>query len=300
MNYFAVDAGGTEVKWAVISPEYEILEKGSFPSPTESADLFVEQIAKVVREQRETFTGIGLSVPGTLRGDEDGMVEGGGMLTYLDGVPLGKKLREKCGIPVYVENDGKCCALGEYASGALKGSKVGAVMVLGTGVGGGIVLDGKVFRGAHCFAGEFSFLQLHPMATGDPNSLFGFVGGWKCGLLARVLKEKNLPEDTAMDGYQIFELINAGDEAAIRALEQYAAAIAQQIWNVQAMFDPDVIAIGGGISRQPKLIETIQKALDTMVEENPLKQFPTPHVVPCIHGNDANLLGAVYQCRQRI
>ncbi len=305
MEYFAVDAGGTFVKWAVVTEDYEIKEKGQFPTPYEDAEKLVERIWEEARKRTKMqngkeFLGIGLSVPGTVLDDEDGTVKGGGLLRYLHGAPLGKMMREKSGLPSYVENDGKSCALGEYSAGALKGCKVGVVIALGTGVGGGIVIDGKVFKGAHSFAGEFSFIQLSPMASGDMDSRFGGAGGWRSGLLRHVLEEKGLPMDTDMDGKQIFELVCQGDRQAMRGLERYAADVAQQIWNIQAVLDPDVIAIGGGISGQPVLTEKIREAVERMTEENPLKQFPTPNVVTCLHRNDANLLGAVCNCRQRM
>lgn len=300
MNYFAADDGGTSVKWAVITPNFEIVKKGSFPTPYEDARVLAGRIADVAGACGETFRGIGLSVPGTVFDDEDGLVRGGGFLEYLDGVAIGKMLRELCQIPVYVENDGKSCALGEYRKGALAGCKIGVVMVLGTGVGGGIVIDGSIWKGFHSFAGEFSFIQRQPQKTEDMSNRFGMAGGWKNGLLRRVLEAKGLPLDTEMDGEQIFRLINGKDPAAQTALGQYTDDLALQIWNLQAVLDPQVIAIGGGISRQPALMEGIHRSLSRMVEGNRLKQFPVPKVVSCVHGNDANLLGAAYNCEQQM
>lgn len=300
MNYFAADVGGTAVKWAVVTPEYQVVKKGSFPMEFTDGDSLLSAIAGTAGQQKEAFAGAGISMPGTLFDDEDGVVHGGGHLRFMNQVPMGKSLRERLGIPVYVENDGKSCALGEYAVGALRGHRIGVVMVLGSGVGGGIVIDGNVYKGAHCFAGEMSFVQLRPGSTQDMTQRFGGSGGWKTGLLRNVLEEKGYPADTELDGNGIFELINGGDEAAIRGLRRYAADIAMQIWNLQAILDPEIFAIGGGISEQPALMAAIQEAIDEMVEQNSLKQFPVPVVMRCEHGNDANLLGAVYRCRQRM
>lgn len=305
MYYFAADAGGTLVKWAVLDEHYGIHGSGQFPTPYEGAEQLADRIGEEADLQAkrlgiERFRGIGLSVPGTVYGDREGTVYGGGILRFLHGMPFGKMVEERCGAPAYVENDGKCCALGEYTAGALRGCRTGVVMALGTGVGGGIVIDGRVFKGSHCFAGEFSFLQLSPMAAGKMGNRFGAAGGWKSGLLKNVLEEKGLPADTEMDGAEIFDLIEQGDQAAMAGLERYAADIAWQIWNIQAVLDPEVIAIGGGISGRPVLIETIRRAVERMAEENPLKQFPVPQVVRCAYGNGANLVGAVCSCRQRI
>lgn len=107
------------------------------------------------------------------------------------------------------ENDGKSCALGEYSAGALKGSKVGIVLVLGTGVGGGIVINDQIFKGAHDFAGEFSFICEKPELGLTEWNEFGKACGWKTGLQALVLQKKHLQTDCDLDGSQIFELIHA-------------------------------------------------------------------------------------------
>lgn len=299
-RYLAVDIGGTAVKWAVVSEEFQMEARGEFPTPYTDAEDLSERVAAISREQKEALSGIGISVPGTLQDEPDGVIDGGGVLTYLHRAPFGKLVREKSGLPCFVENDGKSCALGEYADGALKGCRVGVVMVLGTGIGGGIVIDGQVFKGVHAFAGEFSFLTCSRDASLDFGHIFGFYGGWKNGLLAEVLRRKGLPEDTEMNGRDIFRLINGGDREAMEALRAYSRGIAAQIHNLQAILDPELFAIGGGISAQPALLDAIQEALDSIYRDSPFPQFPIPRVVRCEHGGDANLLGAVYQCVQRI
>lgn len=299
-KFFGVDIGGTAVKWAVITEAFEIVKKGEFPTPYENADVLAGQITAVFQQQQETFSGIGVSVPGTLRDEPDGVVEGGGCLRYLDGIPLGKMLRERTGCRCFVENDGKSCALGEYTSGALKDCRVGVVLVLGTGVGGGIVIDGKVFKGSHAFAGEFSYLLERPGGSLRFEDMLGKSCGWKAGMLAELLNRKGLPADTPMNGHDIFRLIHEGDEDAAAALKKFTRHLATQIHNLQAVLDPDVFAVGGGISNQPVLIEQLVKDVEQIYESTDFKQFPKPHIVHCEHGSNANLLGAVYLCRQRM
>ena len=299
-KYFAVDIGGTAVKWAIVTDEYEILKKGEFPTTYEGPERLVESIASACEEQGEIFAGIGISAPGTFYDEPDGIVYGGGSLTFMDKVPLGKMLRERVGLPCFAENDGKSCALGEYSAGALKGCKVGIVMVLGTGIGGGIVIDGNIFKGAHSFAGEFSFICDDPEKGLQEWNEFGKSGGWKTGLQMLALKEKGIPMDADVDGRTIFEWINNGDESAIAALETYCKRLALKINNLQVVLDPEVVAIGGGISNQPVLLETLQKRLDQMYGDTPWKQIPVPKIVHCEHGSDANLLGAVYHCKSKM
>lgn len=299
-RYLGVDIGGTAVKWAVVTEDYEILKKGEFATPYDGGEALADRIAAVYREQGEDFEGIGVSIPGTLRDDPDGIVEGGGNLRFLNQVPFGKLVRERCGVPCFVENDGKSCALGEYTAGALKGCRCGVVLVLGTGVGGGIVIDGRVYRGIHSFAGEFSFIMEKPGEKLGMGAMLGSSCGWSSGLRAELLKRKGLPEDTPMDGYQIFELVNKNDKEAQEALNIFCQHLAVQIHNLQAILDPEIFAIGGGISNQPALMEALQRSLDFIYEGTIFTQMPIPKIVRCQYGSSANILGAVYRCRQRM
>ncbi len=299
-QYFGVDIGGTAVKWALVTEDYRVLKKGEFATPHDGAEKLADAVAAVYREQGADSKGIGVSIPGTLRDDPDGIVEGGGVLKFLDQAPFGKMVRERCGVPCFVENDGKSCALGEYTTGALKGCGSGVVLVLGTGVGGGIVIDGRVYKGAHSFAGEFSFIMERPGEKLGLGTIFGSSCGWSAGLKADLLRRKNLPEDTEMDGHQIFDLINSGDEDACSALQTFCSHLATQIHNLQAILDPEIFAIGGGISNQPVLMKVLQESLDYIYEDKVLPQMPIPKVVRCQNGSQANILGAVYRCRQRM
>lgn len=292
--YLAVDIGGTAIKWAVIDQDYHIRNRGEYPTPYDGPEKIVEVIAMIVGMQIESISAIGVSVPGTVPQHSDRIIYGGGVLTFLDKIPLGKLIKEATGLPCHIENDGKCCALGEYSVGALKGSKIGIVIVIGTGIGGGIVINGQVFKGAHDFAGEFSFICAKPELGLTEGNEFGKACGWKSGLQALVVQKKQIQTDCDLDGHRIFELIHAGDGEAIEALEIYCERLAMQINNLQVVLDPEVIAIGGGISGQPVLFETLQKRLDKMYDETVWKHIPRAKIVRCKHGNDANLFGAIY------
>lgn len=308
MNHLGIDIGGTQTKWAVISPDYEVLARGSVDTSFSTTDEEMALLDEIVLPLLGDIAGIGVSVPGRLpAGDSDGTIIGGGALTFNHGFALGRALREAYGLPVAVENDGKACALGEYAAGALSGCDVGAVLVIGTGIGGGIVVDGKVLRGSHGFAGELSFLGICDPTVVSSEGCFGIAGGWK-SLRTMVLQEKGLLDvngrptsdgfdPSQVDGRKVFEWINAGDEAALRGLDRYATIICSHAFDIQTMVDPEVIAIGGGISAQPALIEALRAKMDEMMDKVSFLKAPTPRIVCAAHGNDSNLLGSVYECR---
>ncbi len=294
MSFLGLDIGGTDIKWAVFSSKYEILARGNTPTPQSSLEDLMAALAPIVT--RGDFTGVGVSVPGSIPEALNGVVLRGGHLTYLDNVPLGRLLGQLCPAPVFIENDGKCCALGEYAFGALKGVHIGVVLAIGTGIGGGIIIDGRILKGIHAFAGEFSFLITDRDKGLSSETIFGRSGGWRSGLMQRVIKAKALSCDTELNGIEIFALINSGDPAALEALEDYAQSFAVHVLNLQTTLDPDVIALGGGIGAEPALLRSIRRGIDRLVGGNPLN-MPLPNIVHAATGKDANLLGAVYGLR---
>ncbi len=300
-NTLAVDIGGTQVKWAIVDEDYGTPERGSPKTDFSSADELIAAVVRLVRKHASGVGGVALSVPGTiLEQDPTGTVIGGGALRYMDGCPLGQRVGDASVLPVVVMNDGKSCALGEYAMGALRGCRVGVAMAIGTGLGGGIVFDGRVLAGAHGFAGEFSFLPTSYDHGLDIRYATALSMGWK-GLRDDVCREKELPdaEREATDGRAVFEWVNAGDTAARRGLDTYTRRLATLLFSLQATVDPDVFALGGGISAQPALLASLRANIDAMYEPWPLKQLPKPNVVLAQHGNDANLFGATYELRRR-
>lgn len=164
----------------MLGEDFSIRERGSLPTGFTTADETVAALISLVEPYRERVSAVGVSAPGGIyEGDVTGTIHRGGALTFMDGCPLGKLMREALGVPIAVNNDGKCCALGEYAAGALRGARFGVVLAIGTGIGGGIVIDGKVLRGAHCFAGEFSFLRNDVTTAASMENSFAGSGGWR-------------------------------------------------------------------------------------------------------------------------
>lgn len=296
-EFFGIDVGGTAVKWAVLGEDYSIRERGSLPTSFSAAEEVVETLIGLVEPYRERVSAVGVSAPGGIyEGDADGTIHRGGALTYMDGCPLGRLLRERLGMPVSVNNDGKCCALGEYAAGALRGHRIGVVLAIGTGIGGGIVIDGHVLRGSHGFAGEFSFLRNDVTRAAAMDNVFAGTGGWRA-LRDAAVAEKGLPADTAVDGRRVFEWIEAGDEAAQRALDRYARTFDAQLVNLQAVLDPEVFVIAGGISCHPELIDALRAQMPAALAgyEGGFASIPEPQIKVAELGNDANLYGAVQE-----
>ena len=160
--YLVFDVGGSAIKYALMKKHGDIAKKGSEPTHLDipnGLEVFVKSIVDIYEsfKGRETIDGIAMDLPGQIDVD-NGIVYGGGALQFLDKVPLGKIISEKCdGINVALENDGKCAALAEAWQGNGKSYDNVFVMVFGTGVGGGLVVNQRVLRGANLSAGEISY-----------------------------------------------------------------------------------------------------------------------------------------------
>ena len=298
-NYLVFDWGGTFLKYAVIDKKANIIEKDKVPTPqptdNNEADrkAFFGVIDEIVEKYKDGVDGIAISMPGMID-IRRGYTMTAGWIKYLAGMYLVDYMSARYGLRVAVQNDGKCAALAEYWKGSLSDVKNGAVMVLGTAIGGGIIIDGKLYSGTHFSAGEYSFMFLDAKAR-EFDSTWGYYGAK--GLIKEVCKITG-DDPEKLDGVELFERANVGEEGVLEGLKNYTDVLAVSMYNLNVLFDFDKIAIGGGISKQPLLMEYIQESLKAFDNRNPLRAFddyvPQPNVVVTKFNNDANLIGALF------
>lgn len=294
-EYLVFDWGGTFLKYGLMNEEAEILEKGKVPSPSkeDNKEIFLDTVNEIVQKYRDRIEGMAISSPGIID-SEKGIIETVGVFPYLDGCHITKELEDRYLLPVSIENDGKSAALAEVWKGNLKDVKDGAVVLLGTGVGGGIVLDGKLRRGKDFFAGEFSSMCFNLSRPKDPGSYFASLGAG--GLVSKVIGYMNL--DHECDGEEAFAYINEDDDNALAALKEYTDDLALALFSLNVMLDLEKICIGGGISLQPKLMEFLKESIHEIPSYHPDMvqgmNLPLPVVDVCRFHNDANLIGALY------
>lgn len=293
-NLFAIDIGGTDIKYGVVTPENDVISTGKTPTPYETPEHLVNLLVQLVLQCPEQVDGIAVSLPGSPYGNE-GIVRRGGALKYLRGFPLGEALHKASGLPATLENDGRCAALGEYCAGALQNAHCGVMLVIGTSLGGGILLDGDILDGFQSFAGRFSHLLVEDSA-GNLVRVGDLIG--KEGLRRAVVSACGLSKDTPLTGFEIFERINSEDSAAQKGLDDFCRPIALLVSNLQIILDPDQIVLGGGISAQPTLLESVQRQLNQISAWSSVSR-PVSHVELSKLGNRANLVGAAEVCRRR-
>lgn len=287
-NYLAIDVGGTRLKVGLIDRAGNIIEKYNERTVTTRLPEFLVQLHQVIDRYADQIRGVAFSVPGKVAHPTD-TIKGGGALTFMDGVNLRDELQ--LDLPVAVENDGKAAALAELWLGELNDVADGMAIVLGTGVGGGLVLNGELVYGTHYQAGELSFI-FGQIETGMETSIG--LHGSAVEMIKRIGTQLQLPEID--DGLTVFEHINAGEPAANEIFDAYANQIALLIQNIQAITDIQRIVIGGGISAQPIVAERIREKYLAFFNGNELvKATLTPaEIVAGKFANDANLFGAVY------
>ena len=295
-EYLVFDWGGTYLKYALMNEDTGILEQGKIPSPgkQDSREIFLEKADGIVQAYRSRISGIAVSAPGIID-SQRGILKVVGAFPYLCGYALKEDFQNRYGLPAAVENDGKCAALAEYWKGSLAGCNSGAVMILGTAVGGGIILDGKLRRGPHGSAGEFSGMCTNILDPADDRNYWGSLGAK--GLL-RMYAEKTGCDPAELTGEAFFERVNIGEAEALDVLYEYTGRLAMQIFSLNLLLDLDKVCVGGGISRQPMLLKSLQRSVDHLKKIHPdLVQgtaLPLPVTDVCKFYNEANLIGALY------
>lgn len=316
--YLVFDVGGTFVKYAIMTSEGEVLDKGKTPTrnkPGEGVEDFLNSLEEIYVRYRAQYEieGIAAGLPGQID-VEEGIVYGGGGIPYLDGVRLQELLSKRCGnIRVSLENDGKCAALAEVWKGNASEAKNAVVLVFGTGIGGGIIIDRKVHRGEHLLAGEVSFCLLdmdrkaleniepvEAMKTVEEEyEKCYYLQSAQCAtgaLVYRVASAKGLSLEE-VDGEKIYQWVGEGDRITIDILEDAYFDIAKLCVNLYVSFDPDVILIGGGISAQPAFFEGINRYVEQLKKVT--KVYRHLKLDVCKFRNDSNLLGALYHFKQK-
>jgi len=234
------------------------------------------------------LSGIAISYCGEMN-PFTGLIKNGGSYRFNDNKNIKQILWSKCHVPVSIENDGNCAALAELYRGSLKETSNGAVLVLGTGVGCAIIINGELYRGCNYFAGAATFSLIDSKHDFDWQNTFGLIGG--VGYLTRNYEKRFALERNSIDGLAFFNKANHNDIASLEILRDYTKNLARYIFNMQMLLDLENISIGGGISTQPLLLTMLKKEVSDLFDCIPVPVTP-PEIKVCHYYNDANLIGA--------
>lgn len=293
-KYLVFDWGGTSLKYAYMSDGAQILEKGSVPTPSKNStkEQFYDLIDSVIRKYTNV-DGIAISSTGVID-SEKGYVKIIGALPFLDNTSLVEELSKKYQLKVSIENDGRCAALAELWLGNLSDIDDGAVVVIGTNIGAAIILNHQLRRGKQFLAGEMCAMCCDEHHQDVP---YSYIGQHGTPYLCELIQDKKSMKES-IDGMQAFRLIHDGDEDAIIALHEYTDLLAIQLFNLNILLDLEKIVIGGGISEQKELMDSLKESIKNLSKIHPdiVKgiQYPLPNIDVCKFHNEANLIGALY------
>ncbi|MBC2850257.1 ROK family protein [Cetobacterium sp. 8H] len=293
MNIIAIDIGGTEIKYGLVNEGGEILFSSSLlTEASKGVEQLLEKIYKIVDEikLKTHIDGIGVSATGQIDGKKGKVVGGTNLIPGWIGTELVKILEEKYKIPAILENDVNCASLGEMWMGAAKNKKNFICLTIGTGIGGGVVLNGELLTGEGSVAAEFGHLQI-------------VKNGKECGCgnrgcyqaYASTTALLNLVEEKIgkrINGKEFFEEIHKNSTPYIEILNEWVDYFTDGLSSLIYIFNPSLVVIGGGISKQGDfLMEIFKKSLEKKVMKNYLDILTLKMAE---RGNDAGILGASY------
>lgn len=304
MKYcFGVDIGGTTVKMGLFQTDSVLVDKWEIPTRKELAeDVILSDIAYAIRErliqyqvQKDDVVGIGVGVPAAVTGE--GFVKQVANLGWKE-KDVKKELEELTGIEVKVANDANIAALGEMWKGGGEGYKSLVMVTLGTGVGGGIILNGQILTGTNGGGGEIGHILANRNETeccgcGKKGCLEQYASATGIARLAKNILAENT-RDTILNkedvsAKTVFDAVKAGDEVAIEVAEQFGAYLGYALADLGAVLDPEIFVIGGGVSKAGEILFTYVKKY---YEERTFFTCKNVKFALAKLGNDAGIYGA--------
>jgi len=309
--YVGIDLGGTNIVAGVVDEEYNIIAKASTktncPRPEkEIADDMARMALEAVKNANLTIDQIewiGVGTPG-IANSETGIIEYSNNLGFKN-TPMVKYIQETIDKPVFIENDANAAAYGEFVAGAANGAKNAVCITLGTGVGGGIIIDGKIYSGsnfagaeightvievdgAQCSCGRKGCFEAYSSATGLIRMTKEAIAEHPDCIMAQSEKEKG--KVTARTS---FDCMRAGDKYAKAVVDKYIKYLAAGITNTINIFQPDILCIGGGVCNEgdPLLLPMKELVAKEVYTRNSPKNT---EIVIAKLGNDAGIIGAAF------
>ena len=291
-NILTIDIGGTFIKYGIFDEKYNLYTKGKINTPKENIDSFLEALNNIY-QQFTNIEGIAISMPGLVDADNGSAIIDGA-LAFLKHDNIQKLISDYLNIKVHIENDARCATLAELILGNLSDVNNGATIIFGTGIGGGIVIDRKIIKGANLYAGELSYLSIDLAKNMQGNNFFDAY----CSLIGMASIIENKIGIKNISGIEIFKMIKEGNKDIEKIMRDICHKIAMIIYQLQFVIDPEKVLIGGGISQEPLFINYIQEEIKKIALDNPKIRI-MPKVDKCYFGNDANLLGALLNYKNR-
>lgn len=300
----AIDIGGTNIKYGIAFPEGKILQKELMPyAPkvpfSELVNLLSERLKILAAKSGSNIKAIAISSPGYIHPQTGVLLDGANNVPSLQGYSLTQGFENYLNVPAYVENDGTCAALGELYFGAGRNYDNFVVITLGTGIGGGVIINRQILKGKNGEPAEIGAICLDPRGPVNYSGIPGTFESLACasGILSlyQKLSEEKFRHRTIRE---IIELAEAGEETAKLTIDKTGQYIAQALGIMINLLNLEACIIGGGISAAGSLLtESIQKHLPSFTWPLLLKKAK---LLLAELGNDAGLLGAVAMVKSKM
>lgn len=283
------DIGGTNVKYAAISIEKQIIDRNYFKTDIQNGDNVLNEMCRIIEDYSYRFEVIGVTIscPGFVN-TKTGLIESGNIISGFNQLNIRDYFVEKFNVPVAVENDANCATIAEHTLGNGQGSENIVCVTLGTGVGGGIIINNKIYNGSHFMAGEFGFMFINGIK--DPEL--------EDDILSNYASTRALIEETSkelgydIDGVELFNQAKNGNPICQKNIELFYDYLAMAIYNICYILNPDKVLIGGAISQQQRLIEKLKDRLSQLKLRFSRDLTEYIQIEKCKYLNDAGLMGS--------
>lgn len=316
VNFIGIDLGATKIKAGIVSEDGKIIDKTAMHTPVsgridvvlDSIDMLTAQLLKTDNRTIRSINGIGVGIPGVC--NDEGLVYYAPNL-FWNNVPLGYLLKEKTNIPIFVENDATMAIVGEAECGIAKGISNCVLITLGTGIGGGIIINGDVYKGSHgigaeighmivgenfynCNCGNNGCLETFSSAT----ALVKYTEKLLLDSNNSLILEKIDSDMEKPDAKLIFDCAKKGGLVAGKAVDRLVRYLAIGIGNIINILDPEMVIIGGGISKAGDyLINKLKKEVPKNIW---LKSMNLAEIVLAGLGNDAGIIGSAMYAKSKL
>lgn len=289
MRILCFDIGGTFIKYGLCDENFNLLEKDKIPTLAENGgQSIIERVIEII-EQYDGIDRVAVSTAGQVDSENGIVVYSTDNIPYYTGMRVKSLIENKTGIPTFVENDVNSAALGEAHFGAAKGVSDFVCLTLGTGIGGAIFLNNKLYKGSASSAGELGHMIIH---SGGKQCTCGGEGCYECYASASALiKAVNKVSPVELNAFQIFEKENIEKPEIRSEIDKWIDEIIVGLVNIIYIFNPSMIVLGGGIMNEDYIIELIDRKIYTRLMDN----FKNVKIVRPKLGNDAGMIGAAYE-----
>ncbi len=313
MHAVGIDIGGTKIAGAVVAADGSIVREARVPTPATDSDAIAAAVVEMVRELSagEQVVGAGVAAAGFIDADQANIVYAPNLSWRNE--PFKAKLEAKLDLPILIENDANAAGWAEYAFGVGRGYRSMVMLTIGTGVGGAIINDSKLFRGGFGIGGELGHFIVDPGGRLCGCGMKGCVEQYGSGT-ALLRAAKDLAASTASDGARLRELesqagtltgkevyqaITEGDAGALRILAELGTWLGTAIGSFTAILDPEIVVIGGGVSAAGDLL--LNPIRDAYLAHLPARGFrPELEVKGAELLNDAGVVGAADLVRRMV